>query len=226
MPLNRPPRQATRHLERALPNGSTEVELVRLTQAGEMFREPGGRALPFRATEEIRVAEIAFEWRARIRIAPLVSAAVVDRYADGSGSLSARMLGLIPMMGARGPDIDRGEAMRYLSELPWAPHAIDRNHELRWRQLGPHSLEVGTLVNGSPVAVRLDSNTDGDMVRALGDRPRQVGKEVIETPWISEFADYETVGEVRVPTRAEVSWLVDEGPFTYWRGKITGLETE
>jgi hypothetical protein len=38
------------------------------------------------------------------------------------------------------------------------------------------------------------------------------------------FSDYAEVGGVRIPTRAEVHWELPDGPFTYWRGRVTALE--
>jgi hypothetical protein len=209
-----------------VPRGSADVRLVRLTQVGEMVQRPGGRAVRFEAIQELHADEVAFEWRARYRLVPLVSASVIDRYVDGKGALTGRVFGVYPMMRASGADVDRGEAMRYLAELPWVPHAIESNPALEWRRIDRHSVEVATMVDGEPVAVRLDSNPEGDIVRALGDRPRLVGRRAVETRWIGEYSDYEVVGGVRVPTHAEFRWLLDEGPFAYWRGEVTALETE
>jgi hypothetical protein len=30
----------------------------------------------------------------------------------------------------------------------------------------------------------------------------------------------------RIPTRAVVTWLLEHGPFEYWRGRITGIRDE
>lgn len=54
-----------------------------------MRLKPGGRWLPFRATEEFDVQRVAFSWRARFRLAPLVSLRVDDVYAAGEGGQSS-----------------------------------------------------------------------------------------------------------------------------------------
>jgi hypothetical protein len=33
-------------------------------------------------------------------------------------------------------------------------------------------------------------------------------------------------GGCRIPTRAVVSWLLEEGPFEYWRGRITAYRVK
>lgn len=121
----------------------------------------------------------------------------------------------------------RLRAIRYLSELPWVPHAIVANRELEWRELDAATVEVATRVGAGHVAVHLHFDADGDIVAAsVAARPRMVGKRVIDTPWRGRFGEYEVIGGVRVPTTAEVTWDLPEGPFTYFRGKLTALEVE
>jgi hypothetical protein len=149
---------------------------------------------------------------------------VVDEYAEGEGHLIARQLG-IPVMRQRGPETAVGEALRYLAELPWVPQAIAANGELEWRQLDGDSVEVATAVAGKKAAVRFDFDRTGDIVRASCDkRPRPVGKSFAATAWSGTFADYKVLGHTRIPTWAEVSWHLPEGPFVYWRGRVTSLE--
>ena len=73
--------------------------------------KPDGRALRFDAVEEVSVDEVAFSWRANAHVAPLVSMHVVDQFHAATGSLSGRLFG-IPVVRARGPEVDEAEAMR------------------------------------------------------------------------------------------------------------------
>jgi len=182
--------------------------------------KPGGRALPFTAVEEMEVERVAFTWRARF---PLMLR-VVDGYADGKGMLVARVLG-VPVSRAEGPEVARGEAMRYLAELPWVPHAFVANAELDWRELDARRVEVSTEVTGARTSVVLAFDDDGDVVRASADRPRADSGRVVTTPWSGTFRDYAVVGGVRVPTTASVQWVLPEGPFVYWEGTVVALES-
>jgi hypothetical protein len=46
----------------------------------------------------------------------------------------------------------------------------------------------------------------------------------VRTQWRGAFSAYELLGGVRVPTRAEVAWELAEGPFVYFRCRVTGVE--
>jgi hypothetical protein len=220
-----PPELLRRYVARALPQQRPVPRKVRITQEGEMWQKPGARAMRFTAVEEFAVERIGFAWQARFPLIPLVAMKVVDEYADGNGQLVARLLG-IPVMRQRGPETAVGEALRYLAELPWVPQAIAVNRELRWRELDGREIEVATTVAGQQVAVRFEFDASGDIVRASTDaRPRPVGKTFVATPWGGTFGGYEVVAETRIPTRAEVRWDLPEGPFVYWRGRVTSLES-
>lgn len=190
-----------------------------------MWLKPRGRALPFTAVEDFSVAEVAFSWRARFRFLPLVPLRVVDGYAAGSGKLEARLLGLVPVTRQSGQAASEGEAMRYLAEIPWVPHAMLANRQLDWRQFDTQTLEVATSVGSARVAVQLGFDAAGDIVSAFSPaRPHPEGRTTVPRPWGGVFSDYDVLGEVRMPTRAEVRWELPEGPFTYWRGTVTSVE--
>jgi hypothetical protein len=217
------PALVRRYLTRALPSGEEMPGRVRVEQSGEMWRKPGGRALRFTAIEEFAIEHVAFSWEARFPILPFVSIRVVDRYGAGEGLLEARLLGL-RVMRQHGQETAEGEAMRYLAEIPWVPHAMIANRELEWRGLDAQSVEVATGVGSARVAVRLEFDAAGDVVRAFSDaRPHPEGKATVLRPWGGEFSAYAVIGGIRVPSRAEVHWEFPDGPFTYWRGTVTSL---
>jgi hypothetical protein len=115
--------------------------------------------------------------------------------------------------------------MRYLAEVPWAPPAMAANRELEWREVDCATVEVATRVAASRVAVRLHLDEAGDIVRATAEaRPRRVGKLTVETPFTGLFGAYEDVHGVWVPTTAEAIWELPDGPYTYFRARLTNLE--
>lgn len=173
-----------------------------------MWLKPGGRALGFTAEEDFEVRRVAFSWRARFPF----GLRVTDGYEDGEGRLEVRLAG-IPLQRKAGPEIAEGEIIRYLAELPWVPHAMAHNPELVWRELDEHAVEV----SARGLAVRLDFDEDGDIVRASSELRRYEGR---PTPWAGAFSDYAVLGGFRLPTSAEVWWDLPAGRYVYWRGRV------
>jgi hypothetical protein len=58
-------------------------------------------------------------------------------------------------------NLKRGELIRYIAELAWAPDAILQNSELHWRKIGPDSLVVSAGRGDKLVEVTLTLNGDG-----------------------------------------------------------------
>ena len=74
-----------------------------------------------------------------------------------------------------------------------------------------------------PARVRLIlENGDISCVEA-DDRPRVAGSRIVPTRWQGRCCDYREMNGCRIPTRAVVSWLMEDGPLEYWRGRVTAL---
>jgi hypothetical protein len=72
--------------------------------------------------------------------------------------------------------------------------------------------------------MRLHFDDAGDIIAASAeDRPRALGNGAVATPFAGEFGDYEVFGGVRLPTIAVVRWEFEDGPFVYFRGRITSF---
>jgi len=67
---------------------------------------------------------------------------VVDAFVAGRGVFDARLAATLKVAGGDGPDYDRGELMRWLSELPLHPDAILNVTDLVWQQLDARTVSV------------------------------------------------------------------------------------
>ena len=155
---------------------------MRIRQRGRMWTRPGGRPLGFVAVPEIDAGRVAFRWRARFGPAPLRPLAVVNACDGGDGYLEGRIAG-VRAFRLEGPDVARGEAMRYLAELAWIPHALRANATLDWAELSAWEAEVATATRGGRAAVRLRFDGTGDLLGASApDRPRAEGGGAVPDP--------------------------------------------
>jgi hypothetical protein len=148
------PDLVSRYVERNVSPDTLHRQRVRFSQVGEMQLKPG-RWSPFRAEQEVVVEAVGFIWRATFRPVPFVPLRVRDWYRAGAAGLDVRLWGLLPVVHARGREIARGEAIRYLVELPMAPQAMAGNAELEWRAVDESTVEVTTLAGGERVVAAL-----------------------------------------------------------------------
>jgi hypothetical protein len=189
-----------------------------LNQRGEMRLDPQGAWLPFTAEQTMEADATGFVWHARVRMAPMVTAVVEDAYEHRKGRLDAKIWGVFPVAHARGVDVDRGEAERYLAELPWCPLALLHNPGLNFEERDDGGVRVWVHEPNTYVDLRFDA--EGDIV---GARTTTRMRGDVCVPWEGRFSRYRDFGGVRAPSAGEVWWETDHEPFVYWRGEVTEL---
>ena len=199
---------------------------VALTQTGRMKAKIDAKSwTAFTASQSISTRMCEFDWRARAGPFGMVSGR--DALKDSKGRFDIVALGFIPIARAeQSPALVRGELMRYLAELPWAPDAILHNTELRWRQDGPHTLSVSAGRGDTASQVMLSLDTEGRIAGAFSpDRPRSASVPFLPTPWRGRFSDYRHHDGKWLPFAGEVAWEIDGKESVYWQAHIEHWET-
>jgi hypothetical protein len=150
---------------------------------------------------------------------------VFDAFVAGRGELSARLLGVFQVAGGSGADYDKGELMRYLSELPVYPDAILNLRGVVWRQIDEHTVSVTAQSATGDATVRFIFDDAGDIVRMeADDRPMEIDGTTVPTPWHGTYSRYTDFSHYRIPAYGEVGWLLPDGLFVYWQGEVVSYE--
>lgn len=206
------------YARRALPTPPPEPRGTIVHQRGEIRLAPERAWMPFTAEQTMDASRCGFVWHARFKMAPLLTGVVEDAYEDGRGRLDAKIWGVIPVAHARGLEVDRGEAQRYLAELVWCPMALRHNPELHYEAVDARTVRVWTVEPQTYVDLAFDEAGDvcgaSTTTRMRGDAAE---------PWHGRFWGYRDFGGIRAPAHAEVAWGVGDARFVYWRGEITSL---
>jgi hypothetical protein len=153
------PVPVARWLRRAIEPGTPLRTRARLAMHG---RIRVGRWLPFTARQVL--APDGFVWAATAGRPPLWISGF-DRYTDGAGEMRWRLLGLVSVLSATGPDVTRSAAGRLAGEtmllptvaagLPW--RAVDERCAVAAVVTGPFTHDVTVEVDDTGLlrAVRL-----------------------------------------------------------------------
>lgn len=198
---------------------------VRLTQAGRMKRNLNtDRWMAFTATQTISTRTCAFDWQANA--GPLSMITARDALDHGAGRFDIMALGIVPIArAAHTPALVRGELIRYLAEIPWAPHAIFCNPGLAWRVTDAETLSISAGSGETLSEVLLSLNSDGRIAGAFApDRPRSAVLPVLPTPWRGRFSSYRFHDGIWLPFAGEVAWEIDGKEALYWQGRIKDWE--
>ena len=117
-----------RYLSHAIRDGTELGAGVSMTMTG---RIKVGLWLPFRAYQECDGR--SFAWRARVGVGPLTPLAVVDRFAEGVGSMDGRLLGRVKLFHAEDEDTTRSAAGRVALEAVYTPASLLPQRGVSWR---------------------------------------------------------------------------------------------
>jgi len=178
--------------------------------------------MAFTARQTASPASLDYIWKAEMAPGHLATAA--DYYVAGLAGLEVKALGLFDIVHqVGGADMAKGEALRYLAELPWNPDAILSNHGLAWTVIDANTLRVAwgdaavtfTLDEaGLPISMRAPARAYMDKAGAR------------HLPWSGRFSDYQPMAGRLIPTKGEVAWTLDGAEFVYWRGVVKDWTAE
>lgn len=195
------PEAARRYLQRAIAPGTPLAHTVRLRMHGEIKLRGW---VPFQA-EQVIHARRGMIWRATTRVKGLPVSGY-DRIIDGEGDMRWRILGLLPVITASGPDVSRSAAGRLRAELVWLPSSF-LQPDVSWSASDESYATAEFSVAGYTGSVTLAIDGAGRLLTVSLDRwgnPDGRGFRSIPFGAISEaerrFSGYS------VPSRLRVGW--------------------
>jgi hypothetical protein len=216
------PEPVRRWIVRAVPDGTPMPTRVTARQEGSMWLEPGKPEAPLRAAQEYTVDPAAFVWDATIRVSG-VPFYGLDTLTEDSVLFSGRLAGLVTLFSGSDLEVRRSSMLRYLGEIVWLPQALARTGTVRWEPIDGRSARAFLESGGQSISGVFAFDDEGRPVSFSATRPRDVNGKTVPTPWRGEYWDYVRVDGVEIPSKAKVSWLLPEGPFTYWEAEIHDL---
>lgn len=194
------------------------IKGIKTTELGEMRASPQAHWISFTAEQTIEATRTSFRWDARLSTGKIVPVVVTDAYERGHGRLVARV-GPVATQKVVGPDADQGELQRYLASIIFCPPMMLNNRSLELTAVGPQTLRVRARDDRTDATVDVEISQTGQPLSCRANRPRLVGKRAILTPWMGVCSDFKEVEGLSIPQRLEVTWLLPEGLFTYYRSE-------
>lgn len=217
------PEPVQRYLRGAHVVGKQAVRAVRLKQKGFFRRGLDQKWLPLVAEQYYTTQPPAFLWYGTIRPFPLVSISAKDVFSEGHGNMLVKLLSLVTLADARGPEADQGELVRYLTEIVWFPTAWLSDY-IQWQAVGGRSAKATIRCQGATAAAVLHFNDKDELTQFTAERYREENGRYVLGQWLIHCGGYEEVNGVRIPLKGVAAWKLESGDFSYFRGEITEIE--
>jgi len=216
------PEPVQRYFRLVLPEGQEEVRFVRLKQEGQIRTGEQQKWMPFSAKQYFTVTRPGFVWHARVRPAPGFWIEGLDQYRRGEGGMLIKLFSAVPVVNARGPEIDEGALHRYLLEAVWFPTALLPSERIRWEAAGEDAARVTITDGGLTLSATAHFNARGELTRWETMRYNaEAGKRIKYT---GHCSDYRRTGGMLIPRDVVVQWNFPDRDFTYFKGTVTEIE--
>ncbi|MGE5380370.1 MAG: DUF6544 family protein [Methylocystaceae bacterium] len=204
--------------------GKERIHTVRLKQAGRMRTEPDKPWMPFQAVQYINVDNPGFVWLAKVQAAPLISMLGRDKYYQGEGSMQIKLLGLIPVVNTKpGFEMKQSTMLRFLAEMIWYPSAA-LNDYIKWEEIDTRSARATMTWQGVSASMVFYFNDEGDLVKNIGPRYREVNGKFVLTDWGGEAQEYREFHGIRMLSKSDVIWKLPDGEFNWLQLEVTDLD--
>lgn len=218
------PEPARRYLTHAIRPGTAPITTLRFALTGEIKLR---RWLPFDGHQTIRPAH-GFRFAARARMG-LLRISGYDALADGAGEMCWKLFGLIPVMRASGPDIDRSALGRFNGEAIFTPHRLLPDAGARWHPAGDDAATVILSAGAETTRATLTLDPAGRLRSVRFNRWGDFGgKGFCEQVFGVELSGEAEVAGLRLPTTLAAGWgepgALGDGEF--FRARLSQFEAK
>ncbi len=152
---------------------------------------------------------------------------VFHAFQGHSASMRVRLLSLVPLVNASGPEMDQTETVTLFNDLCLlAPGALI-DPAIRWEELDARSVHAHYTVGSNTISAVLTFNGAGELVDFVSDdrfRASSDGRHFARQRWSTPVGDYRSFGPRRASTRGEGRWHSPEGEFVYIDLELLDLE--
>jgi hypothetical protein len=217
------PEPAQRYLKHAIAPGTLLARAVRLRMHGEIKLQ---QWLPFKAEQAI-VWGRGFIWSATVHIYGMPIRGF-DRLVDSEGAMRWKLLGLIPVMKASGPDITRSAAGRVAGESMWLPSVLC-GEDVSWTEPDLSHLHASLTAHGEATELELFVDERGKLKSIRYPRWGNPGDSEFRYVDFGALVEGEsTFGGYTIPSRLRVGWYFGTDRFEsegeFFRATIDGVQ--
>ncbi len=195
------PEPAQRYLKHAIAADTVLARAVRLRMHGQIKLQ---QWLPFKAEQVIAWGR-GFIWSASVRmyVIPIRGS---DHLIDGEGAMQWKLLGLIPVMTASGPDITRSAAGRVAGESMWLPSVLC-DEDVSWTSSDSSHLRAKFTAHGETTELGLSVDERGKLKSIKYPRWGNPGDSEFRYVDFGALVEEEgTFGGYTIPSRLRVGW--------------------
>lgn len=152
--------------------------------------------------------------------------AVLHAFDERGATMRVRLLSVVSMVDAKGPDLTRAETVTLFNDLCiLAPGALV-SPLIAWEPIDGRRARASFSLRGHKIRAELHFNEAGELVDFSSDdrlAGSPDGRTFTPQRWTTPLRNYAQMGPVRVATHGETVWHPSSGPYAYGEFELTSL---
>ena len=140
------------------------------------------------------------------------------RFADGHASFEVRIAGLVPIVDARGAELDRAETVTLFNDMCLLAPTTLLSPEVTYEAIDAHDVLARFSHGGRTISARLTFGDDGLLRNFVSDdrlRSSRDGSRFTPERFSTPIHETRAFGPVRLMARADARWHPPEGELVY-----------
>lgn len=201
--------------------GQDKLRSVEFSQRGNMKLEPGQKQwIEAKAKQYVRVDQPGFLWHVDLPMIPLINTKGRDLFYEGESLMEVRIGSLIPVVNAKdSAKLNESALHRFLLEIPLYPTAALEDY-MSWEAIDQQSAKGILTYRGMTVEATFYFDEDGTLNRMESLRYKDHDEQAKRIPCIGTVKEHKVFDGLKVPTKVEITWIMDDKPFTWYQLEI------
>lgn len=200
--------------------GTPRIISVEFKQSGLMRLDPDEtRWIESDAMQYVRVDEPAFLWHVNLSMLPIIKTRGRDFFIDGDAEMEVKIGGLIAVVNENNNvKLNESALHRFLLELPWYPTAALEDY-ITWEEVDENRSKAVLTYQGIQVSAIFTFDAVGKLHKIEALRYYGNDSDAKRIPCIGVVTDYAEFNGLQIPYRFEVTWMLDENEYTWYKLK-------
>lgn len=203
--------------------GKEQIHTVYLKQKGLMKLRPDQKEwLKAEAEQYFTIEKPSFIWRVKTSMAGLPVLGR-DLFRDGQGKMQIKLAGIVPVVNIENdPKLNISTLQRFLGEICWFPTAALSPY-IKWEPIDDYSAKATMFYGETTGSAVFYFDEKGALTKFVAFRFKDIS-DPEPKEWVAKVIETETVNGIKVPTKLEASWILEDGEFTWYKFEICDLK--
>ncbi|WKA55390.1 DUF6920 family protein [Planococcus shixiaomingii] len=201
------------------------IKSVQLKQIGFMRLKPDQQKwMETEAEQLISTDPPSFVWTVKVKKNPLLTVIGRDSFKGGKAQMLMKLAAFVPLAQVEdNAKMNESALQRYLMEMAWHPTAALFPY-VTWKEVDATTAEATMTYQGVTGSATFYMDKHGELEKVVASRFKDTDEKAQRYPCIAEIKCHVNVHGITVPSEIEITWLLEDGPFTWYKFKVHDVQ--